>query len=436
MIKFIKLLIYVYFLDILMAQPIPITAADISSTYSDQNLDKSKAGSQVLCFNSLYTSCTQLHCSQGEPRLKFGYCVTLSESTGLLSLSKCPSQFQTTSYNVTSTAEILLPRNLSQLNDYMCGPLNRKGLVCSECADGFGPSVTSFGYRCVKCTDAWYKVPLVLVLEFVPITILYLINLTFLINITSAPMPCFIMFAQFIVITFDSSNLTSPLASKLTMGLKNNLDLGLDINIILLFYRIYNLEFGRYLSSPLCISRDLKSIHMTLIGYISAFYSLYLIFLTWICVELHGRNFRLLVWLWRPFHRCFIRLRRGWNPTHDLIDVFTAFFILSYGKILHQTLLLAAYDEIMNIDASGEQFTSYTCLVDQNISYGGKYHLLFVIPAGFVTLVFNILPPLLLTFYPIKTFRLCLSKCRMDSIGLCTFADKIHGCYRNGLDGG
>ena len=26
----------------------------------------------------------------------------------------------------------------------MCGPLNRKGLVCSECANGFGPSVTSF----------------------------------------------------------------------------------------------------------------------------------------------------------------------------------------------------------------------------------------------------------------------------------------------------
>ena len=34
---------------------------------------------------------------------------------------------------------ISLPENVSELNDYMCGPMNRKGLVCSECIDGFGP---------------------------------------------------------------------------------------------------------------------------------------------------------------------------------------------------------------------------------------------------------------------------------------------------------
>ena len=72
-----------------------------------------------------------------------------------MSTSSC-QYFEPEGYNVTSSQHILLPRNLSQLNDYMCtcGPLNRKGLVCSECADGFGPSVTSFGYKCVNCTDA------------------------------------------------------------------------------------------------------------------------------------------------------------------------------------------------------------------------------------------------------------------------------------------
>ena len=83
-----------------------------------------------------------------------------------------------------------LPQNLSQLNDRMCSPMNRKGLVCSECADGFGPSVTSFGYRCANCTDAWYGVPLFLFLEFVPITIFYIICLAIQISVTSAPMPC------------------------------------------------------------------------------------------------------------------------------------------------------------------------------------------------------------------------------------------------------
>jgi hypothetical protein len=69
--------------------------------------------------------------------------------------------------------QMVLPRNLSQLNDYMCSPLNRKGHLCSECADGFGPSVTSYGYTCVNCTGAWYRdVPLFLLLELTPITIL------------------------------------------------------------------------------------------------------------------------------------------------------------------------------------------------------------------------------------------------------------------------
>ena len=43
-------------------------------------------------------------------------------------------------------AYLQLPDNISELNDYVCGPMNRKGRVCSECIDGFSPSVTSIGY--------------------------------------------------------------------------------------------------------------------------------------------------------------------------------------------------------------------------------------------------------------------------------------------------
>ena len=35
---------------------------------------------------------------------------------------------------------------------------------------------------------------------------------------------------------------------------------------------------------------------------VSAFYLLLLIVLTYTCVELHGHNFRPIVWLWKPFH--------------------------------------------------------------------------------------------------------------------------------------
>ena len=73
-------------------------------------------------------------------------------------------------------------KNISELNTHMCEPMNRKGRLCSECIKDFGPSVISFGLVCSNCTGAWYGIPLYLFLEFVPITVFYLIILLFRVN--------------------------------------------------------------------------------------------------------------------------------------------------------------------------------------------------------------------------------------------------------------
>ena len=160
-----------------------------------------------------------------------------------------------------------------------------------------------------------------------------------------------------------------------------------------------------------------------------------LIILTWVCVELHGRNFRPLVWLWRPFHRCFVRLRRGWDTKSDIIDAFTTFFFLTYSKIFYQTLLFISSKPIRNIEPSGKSFLTYVSVVDHSVDIGGMYHLSFAIPGIFISLVFNILPPLLLVLYPVRAFRSCLSKCHLNFIVMHTFLDKVYSSYRNGLDG-
>ena len=252
----------------------------------------------MLCSGSKYKF-HQLHCNQSRPLPDRGYCVTYNEKAKILSIFNCP-YFQSDRYNLIIYNEnikqifmIPLPRNLSQLNAYMCGPLNRKGLVCSECAHGFGPSVTSFGYRCANCSETRYAVPFFLFLEFVPLTIFYLICLVFHIRVTSAPMPCFIMLTQIIIFTFDSANLATPALQKVIP--KEVWDHRLYIKVMLLLYRVFNLEFGDYVIPPYCLSSKLKFIHVAYLGYISAFYPPVLIGLTWVCVELHGRNYRPLV---------------------------------------------------------------------------------------------------------------------------------------------
>ena len=191
----------------------------------------------------------------------------------------------------------------------MCSPLNRKSLVCSEYADGFGPSVTSFGYKCVSCTDAWYGMPLFLLLNFAPITVLYLLILVFQTSITSAPMPCFVMYAEIVAKLIDSDKSIWIMEIFLT----DNCDIRSDMQITLTLYGIFNLDFYHFNIplQPYCVSSKLKFIHIAMFGYIIAFYPILLICLTWVCIELHGHNFRPLVWLWRPFHRCFVRLQRG-----------------------------------------------------------------------------------------------------------------------------
>ena len=144
----------------------------ISSNYSHTNLHsngditelKFNVHSQLFCS---YTYDNIIDCQQGEPLLTAGFCATYSNQTKQLSIIVCP-YFQPNGYNYTSNGKISLPRTLSQLNDYMCGPMNRKGIVCSECADGFGP------FRCIKCTNGWYEVPCFLFLELTPVTVFYI----------------------------------------------------------------------------------------------------------------------------------------------------------------------------------------------------------------------------------------------------------------------
>ena len=397
----------------------------------------SRVHTPLLCSNSSHYSDahngtrSRIICSRGnEPVTTFGHCATFNEETRVLSVSECP-YLQSDGYNLSSSGDTILPRNLSQLNDYMCGPLNRKGLVCNQCADGFGPSITSYGYKCVNCTDTWYRVPLFLLLELVPITVFYLIVLLFKISVTSPPMPCFIMYAQFAVFALDYKNM-EPLEY---IKLDKHWNFRLDIKILTTLYGIFNLDILRFnVLPPFCLSSRLDHIDVAaILGYMSAIYPIILIFLTWICVELHGRNFKPLVLMWHPLHKCFTRFRRKWNTRNDLIDVFVTFFFLSYTKIMVLTQLFFDGVSVTNINESGESYHTYTILGTDSKTV---HRLVFLYAAILTSVIFNVLPLLLLFLYPSRTFRSCLSKLHLDFIAVDTFIDKMYGCYRNGLDEG
>ena len=367
-----------------------------------------------------------MRCANEGALLSIGHCMTYHEGQGTFAM-ECP-YFQLKGHNVAERGYIWLPSNTSELNKYMCGSMNRKGWLCKDCIDGFGPSVTSTGYKCVNCTGVWYGVPLYLLQEFVPITVFFLIILIFRIHLASAPMTCFIMYSQLraIEVLLDPQPPTSDILNKPFSKVTSA------------FYGIWNLDFIRYLLPAFCVSSKIQLTHILLFNYISSIYPIILILLTWLCIQLHDRNFRLIVWLWRPFHRCFIKLRRTWDTRRDMIDVFASFFLLSFCKMAYQSILFLECPRLARLDEEGKVSSQHAMAYDPSIiCETTEIRFLFIaIAASVSVLVFNVFPALLLILYPIKGFRVLLSKCRLDCLALITFVEKFHGCYRDGLDGG
>lgn len=69
----------------------------------------------------------------------------------------------------------------------MCGGLNREGQLCGACKEGYGPALLTYHLPCARCSSGTnYGLALYLLLEFLPITVLYLIIVALQVSATSA----------------------------------------------------------------------------------------------------------------------------------------------------------------------------------------------------------------------------------------------------------
>ena len=194
---------------------------------------------------------TIVKCVNDRSLLVYNHCMTYREETNTVSVSTC-TYIEVSGHNISEPGFIVIPKNVSQLNNYMCGPMNRKGIVCSECIDGYGPSVTSPNFRCSDCSNAWYGIPLYLLLELVPVTVFYLIMLIFQVNVTSAPMSGFIFYSNIIILHSLNFNIVNH----------DRIEFQALGTIAALAYGIWSLDFFRYAIPPFCVSPRLKIIHV------------------------------------------------------------------------------------------------------------------------------------------------------------------------------
>ena len=73
---------------------------------------------------------------------------------------------------------------------------------------------------------------------------------------------------------------------------------------------------------------------------------------------------------------------------------------------------------------------------DASYEYFGIDHLPYGILAIFSFTIVNLLPFLLLSFYPMKWFQICLNRLKLSHLTLHTFVDSFAGCYKDGTEPG
>ena len=89
-------------------------------------------------------------CRAGVLYVDVNCCVTYDPPT--LYVARCPF-IKLQGFDSKSTT-IKVPTNLSEISSFFCSPINRKGLLCSQCKKGYGISFLTVDLKCAKCSSS------------------------------------------------------------------------------------------------------------------------------------------------------------------------------------------------------------------------------------------------------------------------------------------
>ena len=223
-----------------------------------------------------------------------------------------------------------LPCRVSELQNFTCDDLNRRGHLCGECMDGYAIPVYSYDLHCVKCEDYQYNWLKYLLVAFLPLTLFYVVVTLFSISFTSPLL-------SGVVLIFQISANPLQLQIFLSAVASGHIVHPMALKVVLSFASLWNLDFFRLFYS-FCLHPNTSAVEIMALDYAIAVYPVFLIAITYMMVKLHDYNWKLLVWTWKPFSFILRPLRRWWNTRTSLVDVFASFIYLSSSRLLWTSL--------------------------------------------------------------------------------------------------
>ena len=364
-------------------------------------------------------------CNSEGSRLVVGFCISYYNHS-LLS-TRCP--FFTGEHAFNST---VLPKNVSDL-DTICNKVGRMGKFCGHCLPNKCIDIFSSTYECKNDThhlSRWFEAFAVTLL---PLTVFFTIAVVFHISMTSASTNGYLFFSHVMTIQIQVLVIRSGWNLMLTQQHFHNVpSAGSALSkIILIPYSIWNFDFFRIADSSVCLHSSLRIMHVLALHYIIALYPILLIIATYVIIELHARNCRVIVCLWRPLCSLCVRFRRNWELRTSVIDAFATFTLLSYSKVIGVSfLLLTPSPVILEHGTKVDQTLNF----DPNVAFFKHDHWPFGLCAAFILLVCAAIPVLLI-LYPFQWFQRLLNTLKLNRPGLQIFVCAFQGCFKDGTNG-
>ena len=400
---------YYMILLLLLSVRVSSSVVECPPWFSQVN-QTSSAFPQCVCSSAVESI---IHCSQSERTsyVKVGHCAYQYQNETVAARS--PYVFP---QHLIHGGFIRLPHNLSDLNSFTCGHLHREEgtLFCGRCTNGTGPSIYSFGSQCSSCS--MLNLIYYLLLQYVPVTIIFLAILWSRYSIVSPPMVYFVLYCNFVQVV-----------SKTYLGQYGIFSGPPTLLVRLLFTlnSLWTLDPFYFLSPPLCISAKVSEINIPFFDALSAVYPFILLLITYFCTELHARDCKLIVTLWKLSR--FKMLLSSWNTEKSLIQTFATLSVLSYIKFID--VVTDSMFPSSVYDQSGRILQTVSA-VDPMVVPFSHSHLPVVFLSAVILFFILLPPPLLLLFYPTSCFQR-LSQCLKPgwALTLQIFTDVFYGRY-------
>ncbi len=169
-------------------------------------------------------------------------CVTFDKSKNLTVVGSCMHSMKTDKFRHNYSGDVLyhqLPKNVNELDDIMCAPLNRTGLQCGRCQPGLYPLAYSFSMACVPCPNAHWNWFRYIMAVYLPLTLFYGVILFFKLNITSSHLFAVVYYCQTLSMPVILRSIYFQIHDDTPSSFQ------LTVNTFVSLYGIWNLDFFR-----------------------------------------------------------------------------------------------------------------------------------------------------------------------------------------------